>query len=158
MPYNPTITDEVQEELDNPAERGFPTSSDNAGKNQIPDFKSDPLGHALWRAEHGSDELYEKYLDWFLSEKSLKDKREWDEGITQRYIDTLKKNGISPYIMSGAIPSAAGSSFNSVSGSQMTSAANNRRSNDTEVAGDVMQIVGRVISVVGIVIAAAMAA
>lgn len=94
----------------------------------------------------------EKLWNYYATKDSEKTAREWtaqrEDSSYQRLMDDLQKAGISPYILSGASPMASASTGKSYSGSEVTSRANNKASNERQALYAQMASMGIVLSAI----------
>lgn len=111
------------------------------------DSNLDFLLHSLSeKASKGDESALEKLFNYYATVKSEKTARDWtsarEDNQYQRLVSDLQKAGISPYILSSAVPGVSSASSSSFSGSQMTSHQSNERTNDTGVARSLIALVG----------------
>lgn len=100
-------------------------------------------------ASKGNSAAFDKLFNYIASETSAKTARDWtaerEDNQYQRLMDDLREAGISPYILSNAIPGASGARQNSYSGSQMTEREKSQLNNETSLIGRIIQVLGYLI-------------
>lgn len=125
--------------------------------SQRPNSRNEILDDLWSRASKGDTAAYEKYVDMVVNYENDMNSREYaamrEDTYTQRLLADLRKAGISPYVLSGINPQAAASTFHSVSGSQMTSYANSKRSEEAQNTRSALTTVGSIIAALGLIIA-----
>lgn len=103
--------------------------------NSLPSFGSDEFISWMQKFGKNDEAIKDKYLDFLMSEysneaafkRSMKDRdTAYDSLMSQ-----LKRNGISPYILSGSLPSASSSQATSYTGSQLVSQQSNKVTSQT---------------------------
>lgn len=95
-------------------------------KDDYSTWNGDWLGYMEYKAAQGDVEWQEKLFNYYMSEQSAQNARDWtakreDEAV-QRFVKDAKAGGMNPYALlaSGGNPIASSSSGNSYSGSQLT--------------------------------------
>lgn len=84
-------------------------------------------------ASKGDVSALEKLFNYYATEKSEQTARDWtamrEDNQYQRLVEDLRKAGISPYVMSSAVPGISSSNGHGYSGTSLVSASNNRATN-----------------------------
>lgn len=110
------------------------------------------MNNLIDKANNGDVASIEKLVDIWATRENEKTARDWtasrEDTAYQRLSEDLKKAGISPYVLSGATPMVSSSSGKSVSGSEMTSRANQQSSQSNQNARSVLQLAGIVLAAV----------
>lgn len=133
-------------------------SSNAMDLSRAPNSRDDAM-NSLWERwiKYGDTAAYEKYIDKVIeyeNDKTAIARTEHREDTAyQRLEADLRKAGISPYILSGASPFAGAATFHSTTGSQMTSASNNKRSEEVQLTKSALSTVGAVLAAIGMIIA-----
>lgn len=111
------------------------------------------------RIAQGDDAAIDKLINYYQTEQSAKTARDWtserEDNAYQRLMADIRKAGISPYILTGAAPSASGATGKAYSGSQMTSRANNK---DTVAANERSRVITSLLAGIGIIFGSAIRA